>query len=86
MARAKFDGNEIDQNFQIENGIERAVDADGSASVDTSVIQSSYDLIDDSGEIVEGTVEQKCDAIAKPRGLQFSIADETVVFRKPRPR
>ncbi len=86
MARVKFDSNERDQNFQIEYGIERTIEASRDASVDAAVIESSYDLLDESGEIVEGTVQQKCEAIAKPRGLQFSLDGDTVIFRKPRPR
>jgi hypothetical protein len=86
MARVNFNANEIDQNFQIEEAIESAINVDGSASIAAAVIESSYDLPNDSGEIIEATLEQKCGAIENRLGLQFSLGGETVIFRKPHPR
>ncbi|CAN5515348.1 hypothetical protein BH11PLA2_BH11PLA2_09330 [soil metagenome] len=80
MARVKFAGSEVDQQFQIEDGIRTTLTLSKRAAVSKNVIADSYDLLDDDFEPVEGTFEQKCDALAGITNATYTINDENVVF------
>jgi len=81
MAKAKFHPGEVDQNFQIEDGIRETLRKCATAEVSASVIESSYDLLDERHDSINGTLEEKCTAIAKVVGARFSLLGTNVVFQ-----
>ena len=85
MARVQFDPGEVDQNFQIEDGIRETLNSNPIASVDVSVIESCYDGLDaDGSEISTATVDDKCQQIANVLNVQYSIKESRVIFRPKR--
>jgi len=83
MGRATFNPGEIDQNFQIEDGIRETLRMGATATVRAVVIQDSYDLLDeDCSEVVGATLEAKCHQIAQELGVDFSVRRDRVVFRR----
>ena len=85
MARVQFDAGEVDQNFQIEDGIRETLNSNPIASVDVSVIESCYEALDANGsEISTGTVDNKCKQIANVLNVQYSIKESLVIFRPKR--
>lgn len=85
MARVQFNADELDQNFQIEDGIKETLSSNPIASVDVSVIESCYDHLDaDGSEIFTATVDDKCQQIANVLDVQYSIKESLVIFRPKR--
>jgi len=84
MARVKFTAGEIVQNFQIQDAIRRTLETERVASMDRSVIESSYELEDDDGQVMDGSVDDKCQAIAARLNVDVSVRDELVIFRRKR--
>ena len=82
MPRVKFDPREVDQNFQIEDGIRNTLRRNPTAVVPVSVIEIAYDLLDDDCHIVDGTLEEKAEAIAKIVDAECSLIGSNVVFKK----
>jgi hypothetical protein len=82
MARAKFAGNELDRNIQIEDAVKETLRVHQEAEVSAAFIASAYDLLDKNVNVVEGTLEEKCGAIAKAANAAFAVRGETVVFRR----
>lgn len=81
MARVQFNADECDQNFQIEDGIRQTLSSNPVASMDVSVMESSYHALDPHGrEIPTATVDDKCQQIAKTLGVQFSIRESLVIL------
>lgn len=82
MARVIYDGREVDQNFQIEDGIRRGLDHGRRAVVETKVIENSYDLVDDNGNLVaDAELNVKCLAIAREVNARFTVDGERVFFQ-----
>jgi hypothetical protein len=85
MARAQFNPGELDQNFKIEDGIRRTLSSDPTASVRVSVIELCYDALDaDGSRIPTATLNDKCQQIANALGVDYSIRETLVVFRRTR--
>ena len=85
MARAQFNAREHDQNFQIEDGIRETLINNPTASVDVSVVESCYDVLDAEGsEVSTATLNEKCQQIANVLGLVYSIRESLVIFRTKR--
>lgn len=82
MARVKYDGREVDQNFQIEDGIRKTLRDQPTAEVSVSVIDTNYDLVDEDCDPIEGTFADKCDAIAASAEASWLLVGNTVVFKK----
>jgi hypothetical protein len=82
MARVVFNANDIDQEFQIEDGIRRTLETNSVASVAQSVIEQCYELKSDEGEITDGSIHDKCRQIAERSNLDFSLHEELVIFRR----
>src|SRR5262245_11901811 len=80
MTRVKYHPGEVDQNFQIEDGIRQTLGKSPTAEVSASVIQSCYDLLDEKWDPIKGTLGDKCIAIAKIVGADFSLVGKDVVF------
>lgn len=81
MARVKYDPGELDQNFQIEDGIRRTLSANRTAEVSVSVIESSYDLLADNGDVRQGSVESKCAQLGHELNVEYVKATDDIVFR-----
>ena len=87
MARVELDPRELDKNLQIEDGIRRSLDEDPVASVDRTEIESNYVLLDSDGEVIEGTVDQKCQQInTKLQTTCTPTADRIIFVRSRRGR
>jgi hypothetical protein len=84
MARVKFDGREIDQNFQIEQGVKDTLRGYLTAVMSASVIECCYDLLDGNMNPIKGKFEDKCRGIAEAAGADFTVEGENVKFRKTR--
>ena len=75
MARVKFSPDEFDQDFQIEDGIRATLAKSSTAEVSVSVIEKAYS---------SGTLQQKCEALARKLGAQYSQKGDDIVFvRRP---
>jgi hypothetical protein len=84
MARVKYDGNEVDQNFQIEDGIRGTLAKGNRAVVDANRVTEDFELIDDGGDSApDADLNQKCAAIAKAVNARFSIEGDKVIFQAP---
>ena len=81
MARVKYQ-REVVQNFQIEDGIRRTLRQSSRAAVSASVIDTSYELEDDEFMPIEGTFDEKCQAISEKLGAQYRMSGENVIFEK----
>ena len=86
MARVKYDRREVDHNFKIEEGIRKTFEKSATAEVSASVIQSVYDWVDAEGNPLDGTLEDRCESIAKSVGARFSFAGDNVVFTRSSPQ
>jgi hypothetical protein len=84
VARVKYNGRELDQNLQIEDGIRKTLRQSSRASICASVIDTAYELFDDDFYRVEGTLAEKCEVIAEIVGAQFSVAGDQVIFENTR--
>ena len=82
MARAKFNPGEVDPNFQIEDAIRETLRSHLTAEASLTVIESNYDLLDESFELIDGTVDEKCQAIANSVGARYSLQGTAVAFAK----
>lgn len=82
MPRVKYNPRELDQNFQIEDGIRSTLRRNPTAVVSASVIETAYDLLDDDWRTVDGKLEEKAEAIAKIVDAEFSLIGSNVVFKK----
>jgi hypothetical protein len=82
MARVVFDANDIDQEFQIEDGIRRTLDANHVASIEQAVINECYDLYDPNGTNVEGDINDRSTQIAQRGNLDYSLHENLAVFRR----
>lgn len=82
MARVIFNANEIDQQFQIEDVIRRTLETNRTASVDKSVIESSYELENEDDQTIGKSVRDKCSHIAQQLDLDFSLHEDAIVFRQ----
>jgi hypothetical protein len=82
MARVKYQPGEVDQNFQIEDGIRHTLEQSPTAEVSASVIESCYDLLDDEMQPINGVLEDKCKVIGKMVGAHFSVVGKNVIFEK----
>ena len=82
MARVEFNSGEIDQIFQVEDGIRRTLKSHPVASVVRSVIESSYDLLDDGGKIIEGDIDKKCQQIATKVRAKYSLKKDEIDFTR----
>ena len=81
MARAKYNPAELDQNFQIEDAIRKTLCDSPTAEVSAAVIEFHYDLLDERCDPVNGAFVDKCKAIAKIVGADFSLCGKNVVFK-----
>ena len=83
MARVKFDTREVDQNFQIENGIRKILRQSSRAVIPLGVIDDSYELEDEDCWPTDGTLADKCQTIADCVGARFRFRGEHVIFERP---
>ncbi len=82
MPRALFNGSELDQNFQIEDGVRSTLRSHAIAQVPVSVVEDCYDLFDGDFRRVPGTLEEKCGYISRLVGAEFEVRGECVWFRR----
>ena len=60
MARAKYDADEFDGAFKVEQGIARALEEDGRAVVTFDALEDVYEIVNDDGETLPGDLDAKC--------------------------
>ncbi len=80
MARVIFSAGEVDLNFKIEDGIRLTLSERPTAEVAAAAI-SNHDLLDHDGEVCEGSLESKCDQIARETNATYSFVGPDIVFR-----
>ena len=84
MAEVEPNPGETDKNLQIEDGIRRSLDENPVASVDRTEIESNYVLLDSDGEVIEGTVDQKCQQINTKLQTTCTQTEDRIIFVRPR--
>ena len=83
MAEVEPNPGETAKNFQIEDGIRRSLDDEPVALVDRTEIESNYLLLDSDGEVIEGTVDQKCQQINTKLQTTCTQTQDRIIFVRP---
>ena len=80
MARAKFNPGELDQNLKIEQAIRSTLRESPIATVSTSVVDTEYERMDEEGNPINATVEEKCDQLSQICDARYRIAGDDIHF------
>jgi len=85
MSRAKYQSGELDGATKIGEGIKEALRRDGRATVTFDAVEKVYEMVEDSGDVIEGDLDAKCRFICEKFGCTCTRNDarrECVLVRR----